>query len=107
VTEWVDVPAALAAAGPRIRWSTENQLQANLVSLDPGARVDEHVERELDVLLVVVAGEGTLVADGEEQAVTAPGVLVLPAGTRRSILAGPQGLAYVTAHRRRAGMSIR
>jgi quercetin dioxygenase-like cupin family protein len=106
VTEWVDVPAALAATGPRIRWSTENQLQANLVSLEPGARVDEHVERELDVLLVVVHGDGTFVADGAHQEVTAPGLLVLPAGTRRSILAGPQGLAYVTAHRRRTGMSI-
>ena len=55
MTEYVDVTSALAAAGPRIRWSVENQLQANLVSLEPDAVVDEHTERELDVLLVVVA----------------------------------------------------
>ena len=106
MTEWVDVADVLDSDGPRIRWSIENQLQANLVSLDAGDQVDEHVERELDVLLVIVNGSGTFTADGVDQPVTAPGVLVLPAGTRRSIQAGPAGLAYVTAHRRRTGMSI-
>ena len=104
--EYVDIAAALAADGPRVRWSTENQLQANLVQLEPDAVVDKHVERELDLLLVVVAGNGRMVADGLDQRVTAPSVVVLPAGTRRTITAGPQGLAYVTAHRRRTGMTI-
>ena len=107
MTEYVDVAAALAAEGPRIRWSVQNQLQANLVGLEPDAAVDEHTEGELDVLLVVVAGNGTLHADGRDQAVGAPAVVVLPAGTTRSIVAGPGGLSYVTAHLRRSGMTIR
>ena len=107
MTEYVDIAAALGAAGPRIRWSVENQLQSNLVCLEPDATVDEHTERELDVLLVVIAGEGTLYANGAEQRVAAPAVVVLPAGTTRAIVAGPGGLSYVTAHRRRTGMSIR
>jgi hypothetical protein len=38
----------------------------------------------------------------------AEGVLLwLPHGSTRSITAGPQGLAYVTVHRRRPGMQIR
>ena len=106
MTEYVDIDATLAAAGPRIRWSVENQLQANLVSLEPDAVVDEHTERALDVLLVVVAGDGALYADGDEQRVSAPAVVVLPAGTTRAIVAGPAGLSYVTAHRRRSGMTI-
>jgi quercetin dioxygenase-like cupin family protein len=106
MTEYVDVAAALAAEGPRIRWTVENQLQANLVRLEPDAVVDEHTERELDVLLVVVAGDGALYADGRERWVAAPAVVSLPAGTRRAILAGSGGLAYVTAHRRRTGMRI-
>jgi len=107
MTEYVDVAAALAADGPRIRWSVENQLQSNLVRLEPDAVVEEHTERELDVLLVVVDGEGTLHADGTEHRVVAPAVVVLPAGTRRAVVAGTAGLAYVTAHRRRTGMTIR
>ena len=106
MTEYVDVAAALAADGPRIRWSVENQLQSNLVRLEPNAVVEEHTERELDVLLVVVDGEGTLYADDSEHRVAAPAVVVLPAGTRRAVVAGPAGLAYVTAHRRRTGMTI-
>jgi hypothetical protein len=34
-------------------------------------------------------------------------LLWLPHGSTRSITAGPQGLAYVTVHRRRPGMQIR
>jgi quercetin dioxygenase-like cupin family protein len=106
VIQYVDVGTTLATDGPRIRWTAENQLQANLVSLEPDAVVEEHTERELDVLLVVVAGHGTLYADDTEKRVAAPAVVMLPAGTRRAILAGSVGLSYVTAHRRRTGMTI-
>ncbi|GAA3245967.1 hypothetical protein GCM10020256_73340 [Streptomyces thermocoprophilus] len=40
------------------------QLDANVVRLAPGTRVAPHVEPDLDVLLVVVAGDGML--DGGE-----------------------------------------
>ena len=105
MTDVVDVAALLAGDGPRIRWSTTAQLQANLVRLGPHERIDEHVEGHLDVLLVVVHGVGTLTADGVASPVSAPSVVVLPAGTRRAVTAGPDGLAYVTAHQRRTGMT--
>ncbi|MEU6659001.1 hypothetical protein [Streptomyces sp. NPDC046821] len=82
------------------------QLDANLVRLLPGADVPGHVEPDLDVLLVTVEGSGTLRHGGDEEEL-APGVLVfLPRGERRSVTAGPDGLAYLTAHRRRPGLSI-
>ena len=62
-----------------VLWSTENQLQANLVRLAPGVRIDVHAENVLDV------------------------VVVFPAGTRRDLTAGPQGATYLTTHRRRDG----
>lgn len=108
--EHVDVTALLAgaAADERVLWSAGNQLQTNLVRLGPGEQVDEHVEPELDVTLVVVEGQAELVHGPPlEQVVTtvrALSVVVLPAGTRRSIAAGPEGVAYVTAHRRRTGL---
>ena len=106
MTELVDVTALLDGAGPRVRWSASTgQLQANLVTLQPGERVEPHVEPELDVLVVVVAGSGTVTAD-VEQAVTAPAVVVLEAGAGRAVAAGPDGLSYVTAHHQRAGMGI-
>ncbi|MFD3563231.1 cupin domain-containing protein [Streptomyces sp. NPDC058686] len=82
------------------------QLDANLVRLPAATVVAEHVEPDLDVLLVVLEGDGSLRhADEEEQ--LAPGALVfVPRGERRSVAAGPDGLAYLTAHRRRPGLTI-
>ncbi|QHC23884.1 cupin domain-containing protein [Streptomyces sp. GS7] len=83
------------------------QLDANLVRIPPEGRIDTHTEPDLDVLLLVVAGDGTL---GTTQAAQplAPGSLTwLPHGTARSLTAGKDGMSYLTVHRRRPGMQIR
>ncbi|MCW2616578.1 MAG: hypothetical protein JWN08_3572 [Frankiales bacterium] len=106
--ELIDVAGLLAGDGPRVRWSADNQLQTNLVVLAPGARVDRHVEHDLDVTLVVVAGDAVLAHgpsdDVTSEQVRSPAVVVLPAGTSRSVVAGPDGVAYVTAHRARPSL---
>jgi quercetin dioxygenase-like cupin family protein len=90
-------------------WKLEEpgrQLDANLVHLSPHQRVDAHVEPDLDVLLLVVTGKGTLSATDHSEPLT-PGVLIwLPHGSARSLSAGPDGLSYLTVHRRRPGMQI-
>lgn len=86
-----------------VLWSTENQLQANLVRLAPGVRIDVHAENVLDVVVTVLDGALELTADGKQQSVAAPSVVVFPAGTRRDLTAGPQGATYLTTHRRRDG----
>jgi quercetin dioxygenase-like cupin family protein len=103
-----DASGVLAAA-PGIVWRHDapgRQLDANLVHLAAGREVAVHAEADLDVLLVVVAGTGTLRGDGPD-ALLAPGCVVwLPRGTRRGLAASDEGLAYVTTHRRRPGMTI-
>lgn len=83
------------------------QLDANLVHLPGGERVETHAEPDLDVLLLVVAGDGALEkTDGTIQ--LAGGALCfLPHGSTRRLLAGADGLTYLTVHRRRMGMQIR
>lgn len=82
------------------------QLDANLVRIPPHGHIDAHAEPDLDVLLLVVAGEGTLGPAERPQALE-PGSLVwLPHGSVRSLTAGANGMAYVTVHRRRPGMRI-
>ncbi|NMO33490.1 procyclic form-specific polypeptide B-alpha [Streptomyces sp. GMY01] len=85
------------------------QLDANLVRLAPGGRVAPHAEPELDVLVFVVAGDGVLGAGtADEPLPLAKGATVwLPHGSTRSITAGPDGLSYLTVHRRRPGLWIR
>ncbi|MEU6259697.1 hypothetical protein [Streptomyces sp. NPDC047043] len=84
------------------------QLDANIVRLTPGRHVAPHAEPDLDVLLLVVSGDGVLGAGpgDEPQPLTTGTLLWLPHGSTRSITAGDDGLAYLTVHVRRPGMRI-
>ena len=108
--------AVALAAGPpapgTVLWKLAEegrQLDANVVRLAPGARVDTHTEPHLDVLLLVVSGDGVVGsgAQDEPRALAEGALLWLPHGSTRSITAGERGLAYLTVHRRRPGMQIR
>ncbi|MCX5536653.1 cupin domain-containing protein [Streptomyces sp. NBC_00006] len=105
-----DVLNAAAPEATGALWRLDGaarQLDANVVRLRPGGGGDAYVETELDVLLVVVEGHGTLHRAGVDKEVE-PGTLVfVPRGERRSVSAGEDGLVYLTAHRRRPGMTIR
>lgn len=99
-----DLPAGVA-------WKlaeSGRQLDANVVRLDPGARIATHAEPDLDVLLLVVSGAGELHAgDADASQPLAEGALVwLPHGSTRALTAGDAGLGYLTVHRRRPGMRI-
>ncbi|MET8327679.1 hypothetical protein [Streptomyces sp. NPDC005181] len=103
----------LATAGPDQRgalWQlaeSGRELDANLVRLPPGAEVGEHQEDVLDVFLVVIAGSGRAVTGAEALELAPTTVVWLPRTSRRALVAGPQGLAYLTVHRRRPGMTIK
>ncbi|MFR9803353.1 cupin domain-containing protein [Pseudonocardia sp. RS010] len=83
------------------------QLDANVLNLDAGQVIETHTEPDLDVLVVVAAGSGTVEAPGERLALTAGTVLWLPRGSTRRLVAGPEGLGYLTVHGRRPGLQIR
>ncbi|MER6120823.1 hypothetical protein [Streptomyces sp. NPDC001743] len=105
----------LAAAAPDDRgalWQLDRQgreLDANLVRLPPGGEVGEHQEDVLDVLLVVLEGSGRLTPGGGGDPIPLgpTTVMWLPRTSRRSLAAGPDGLAYLTVHRRRPGLAIK
>jgi quercetin dioxygenase-like cupin family protein len=83
------------------------QLDANVVNLSAGQVIGSHTEPDLDVLLVIVAGSGTM-STVSGPLLLLPGELVwLPHGSTRSLAAGADGLAYLTVHQRRPGMQIR
>lgn len=107
----------LTEAGPEERgalWQLAEkgrELDANLVRLPPDAEVGEHQEDVLDVLLVVLAGGGHVRAGtgaGTQTLELTPTTVVwLPRTSRRALAAGPDGLAYLTVHRRRPGLTIK
>lgn len=82
------------------------QLDANLVRVPPQGSIDAHAEPDLDVLLLVVDGDGVLGSAAGPCPVESGSLVWLPHGSVRSVRAGESGLSYVTVHRRRPGMRI-
>jgi hypothetical protein len=104
VTDLVDIEEVGGAV-----WSLPHggDLDANLVRLASNACIPEHVNRDVDVLLVVRSGGGELVVDATAHALTETTVALVPRDSSRSIRAGDAGLDYLSIHRRRAAMQIR
>jgi mannose-6-phosphate isomerase-like protein (cupin superfamily) len=83
-------------------WGTETEdLDATLVSWSEGKGVDVHTNDEVDVVMVVLEGSGTVARGEESLAVQAGQIVVIPKGTPRSVRAGAGGIAYLNVHKRR------
>lgn len=82
------------------------QLDANLIHLPAGEHVETHAEPDLDVLLLVVSGHGSMHATNGTIQLAGGALCWLPHGSTRRISASGDGLTYITVHRRRPGMQI-
>lgn len=99
---------ALVPSGAR--WTLAEpgrQLDANFVHLPAGRHVGTHLEPDLDVVLVVVAGGGIVGTPDGEQVIADGNVVWLPHGSTRCLTAGSHGLSYLTIHQRRRGLQIK
>jgi quercetin dioxygenase-like cupin family protein len=97
--------AALANANPAFSpvWTHQSgDLNVNLLVFERGDGVADHVNAEVDVLLIGIAGEGEIEIDGQPQTVRGGLAAVIPRGARRAIRATSDRFAYLTCHRRRA-----
>jgi quercetin dioxygenase-like cupin family protein len=83
-----------------------DDLNLTLLAWPPGEGPGEHVNGERDVVLVVLDGSGTVVLDGHAHEVCAGNAVVVQKGARRGLIAGPDGIRYLTVHRRRGGLQI-
>jgi quercetin dioxygenase-like cupin family protein len=82
-------------------------LNATLLAWPAGEGPPEHVNVERDVLYVVLDGGGDLILDGEARELRAGDALIVDKGSSRALVAGADGIRYVTAHVRREGLQIR
>jgi quercetin dioxygenase-like cupin family protein len=90
------------ARGLGAQWSLsgDRELEVNLVHIPAGQGITDHLGT-VDVVVVGVAGQGTVTIEMEPYELGAGLVIFVPNGSTRSFGAGPIGLSYLTIHRRR------
>ena len=108
VPETVVDLAAVADDGNGVLWSLHDSedLNVNLVHLGPGALIGNHVNRDVDVVLLALDGSGTVVVDGRTYVLKASTLAYVPRSSERKVQAGPEGLRYVSLHRGRGLLTV-
>ncbi len=101
-----DLPRlARLALGRKPAWARQSEdLNVNLISCLPGEGIGGHVNDEVDVLLVGIDGEGSVVIDDDWHPLPPGQVVIVPKGTRRATRCDGDHFAYLTCHRRRSGL---
>lgn len=94
-------------AGGPIWGAASADLNATLLDWPPGKGPAEHVNEERDVLYVVLAGSATLTVDGDARELGEGEATIVDKGARRALVAGPDGVRYLTAHTRRGGLALK
>lgn len=79
-------------------------LNVNLLRFTGEDGIEEHVNREVNVLLVALDGEGIVTVDGHAEELAAGQAAIIPKGTARSIRSNGDRFAYLTCHGQRRGM---
>jgi quercetin dioxygenase-like cupin family protein len=94
-----------AASAQGAAWTHQSEdLDVNLLVFASGQGVAEHINTEVDVLLVGIAGEGVVTVDGTRQILSAGHAMVITRGATRGIQSQSDPFAYLTCHRRRGGL---
>ncbi len=97
------IAASLSSSGTA--WTLRsNDLNANLLVLNPGGRSPEHVNERLDVLIIGISGGGVVTIDGQPHNLGAGGAILAPKGSSRSIRALGEPFAYLACHQKRGGL---
>lgn len=108
--ETVNLDEVAASAGVRTGtiWTLKesDDMNANLVRFDTGQGVGNHINDEVDVLIVGVSGSGIVQVDDEEHALGAGILVFVPKGVRRSTWGITAGFAYLSIHKRRGLIRI-
>ena len=95
----VELLATDPSAGPL--WAIESEdLDCTFVAWEGSKGVAVHCNAEVDVVMLVVSGQGTAMV-GTETVNLSPGtVLLIPKGVERGVIANTR-LAYLNIHKRR------
>ncbi len=101
------IPVVAASSGNGVCWTLPDpgDLNVNVVRLEPGGEMADHVNDEVDVLYVALTGQADLFV-GDRHTPLRPGTVAhVPRGSRRRLRAD-SAFGYLSVHRRRPGPVI-
>ena len=101
VADLVEMADESLAAGVGWHLVGAGDLNANLVTFAAGQGIAAHVNHEVDVLVVGIAGDGEVLVDGVVHPVRPAVAVLIPRGARRGARALSERFAYLTVHRSR------
>jgi quercetin dioxygenase-like cupin family protein len=96
-----------AGSGGPVWGAASADLNATLLEWPAGQGPAEHVNEERDVLYVVLVGSAILTVDGDARELGVGEATIVEKGARRALVAGPDGVRYLTAHVRRGGLELK
>ena len=102
----VDLGVAVGSGGAIWSLPHGGDLDANLVRLDAGGGIQDHVNNDVDVMVIVQSGTAELTINGQAIQLGTDHLALIPKGLPRSIAAGAEGVAYLSIHRRRSPLGI-
>ena len=100
-----DRGATLLAAAATIGIGGE-ELNATPVTWPPGAGTADGAIAERELLLVVMQGTATATVDGCVLQLAAHDSLLIPAGASWQMVAGEDGMHYLSVHRRKGPIAL-
>ncbi|MFW0789149.1 cupin domain-containing protein [Gordonia sp. CPCC 205333] len=86
---------------------SDRGLDSNVVALSPGQHIERHAGAEVDVLLLVLSGNGSVDTADETIALASGDLVWLPRYSERSFEAGESGLIYLTVHQHRESLVVK
>ena len=104
-TAAADAEADATGALWRLR-SRERDLDSQIVELRPEGAIEAHTGPDFDMLVHVLAGSGCVNTELGTVGLKTGAVLWLPRRSRRGFTAGPEGMRYLSVHRRRRGLPV-
>ena len=97
IFDW-DAPSS--ETGPLFGGECED-LDYTLLQWRNAQGVQEHVNSEVDVIMIVLAGFGEVVLDGTSHAVAAGKAILIPKGAKRAIQSFSDDFRYLNIHKRK------
>lgn len=95
--------------GQGVNWTLENsdELNINLVHLNPNEELGSHINSQVEVAVLVLQGQGLVTIESQSHELKPLSLILIPKETTRIIQASETGLDYLAIHKRKGLLQLK